>query len=182
MTRVLLDCDGVLADFVEGFLGLVEDYTGRKYKHEDITEFHIEKALGLSEEDARAIFDMVGRGFAAYLRPLPGAVEAVKRLREIAEVYIVTSPWNSCNTWMSERERWLRVHLDIPHSHVLHGSAKHLVCGDFLVDDKTENCITWQGHHPRSKAVLWKAPWNANDEWGGHHMNDWDQLIELVGA
>lgn len=180
MKRVLLDVDGVLADFVAGYLDLVAEVTGKRFTHQQVTEFNIGTALGFTAEQSAAIAAGVVTGFASNLAPLPGAIDAVKRLREIAEVYIVTSPWNKCDTWMSERERWLRTHFDFPHSHVLHGSAKHLVRGDVLVDDKTETIVKWQAANPGSTAILWECPWNKHDAWAGVLTNDWDRLIRLV--
>jgi 5'(3')-deoxyribonucleotidase len=165
MKRVLVDVDGVLADFVAKYLQLVHEVTGKQFTHEQVTEFDIGKALGLTPEQSGAVARGVLTGFASMLEPLPGAVEGLRRLREISEVYIVTSPWNKCETWMSERERWLRVHFDFPHSHVLHGSAKHLVRGDILIDDKTET---------------WESPWNKRDPWAGVLTNDWDRVCRLV--
>lgn len=180
MKCVLLDVDGVLADFVSRYLDLVEEVTGRRYTHADVTEFDIGKALGFTPEQSKTIASGIRTGFASSLEPLPGAIDAVKRLREVAEVYIVTSPWNSCETWMSERERWLRVHFDFPHSHVIHGSAKHIVTGDVLVDDRHDTCVKWRDAHPGKTVVMWQAPWNEHCEWPGVLTNDWERLITIV--
>ncbi len=189
--RVLLDCDGVLADFIGGVCAAVFYETGRHVAPEQVTRFDFVKELNLDEQSARAVKRHISdeQGFWRYLNVYPGAVAGVKALQSVAEVYIVTSPWNSCPTWLHDREWWLREHFDIPHSHVIACSAKHLVAGDMLVDDKTstllewedEQSMTWQlpdGSTGRTFAVQWETPHNRFDGWLGRSTNSWAQLVE----
>lgn len=183
MTRVLLDCDGVLADFVGGFLAIVNRACGTFYTHEHVTEYDVCKALGITTEQATHAFDTVSgsRGFALALEPLPGAIDGVRRLQEIADVFIVTSPWNSSPTWTHEREAWLRRHFDIPHRRVIHTGAKYMVRGDFLVDDKTETLTRWDMEHgPHRKAIQWQTPHNRRDGWAGPSTNSWTILADMI--
>lgn len=179
---VLCDVDGVLADFVAGYLAVVEFVAGRKHTHAEVTQFDIGAALGFTPEQSAAIKRGISTGFATALAPLPGAVEGFGRLEEIADVYIVTSPWNSCPTWTHEREQWLKRYFGVTSSRVLHGSAKHLVRGDVLIDDKTETIVKWSAAHPGKTAVLWESPWNVRDAWAGVLTNDWDRLCRTVEA
>ena len=179
--RVLLDCDGVLCDFVSGFLGVVRDQLGMIYRPEEITEFSLWRALGLSKEE----FDLCSLhihepGFCESLKPYKGAWDGVARLYGLASVYVVTSPWNSCPTWTYERERWLKFHFNLDHGRVVHTSAKHLVSGDFLVDDKTSTLEDWQAAHPSGVAVQWITPHNRKDGWTGRATNSWDELCSWM--
>jgi 5'(3')-deoxyribonucleotidase len=178
----LLDCDGVLADFVGGFLKLLGATTDRWFTPEQVTHFDIGASLGLSPAESAAAKRAISStpGFCSALAVLPGAVDGVRALREIADVYIVTSPWNSCPTWTHEREAWLKRHLGIPHSHVVHTSAKHLVRGDVFVDDKTEAVIAWQVVHPRGIGVQWHTPHNRLDEWSGPSTKSWAHVEAMT--
>lgn len=180
--RVLLDCDGVLSDFIRGALRVVNDILDTHYVPTDVTAFDFCASLGLSPQDAARVKRAIGstQYFAASLDVFPDAVDGVRRLREIADVYIVTSPWNSNWTWMSEREAWLARHFDIHHANVVHTSAKHVCTGDFLVDDKTETLERWQAAHPRGRAVQWVTPHNRRDGWIGAGAATWGDLISLV--
>lgn len=180
--RVLLDCDGVLAAFVDGWLRLINDALDATYKTSDVTGWDVCASLGLPPEKHGAMKRLLAGcpEFAAHLEVLPGAVDGVRRLREIAEVYVVTSPWNSHPTWTHDREAWLRRRFDIPHSHVVHTSAKHLCVGDVLVDDKLEAVDRWRSAHPSGVAVLWSTPHNRRDLWDGPCTSDWSFLVELV--
>lgn len=184
MTRpiVLLDCDGVLADFVGDLLPIIHSVTGIRATREQITHFDFSASLGLSPAQSADVKRAIGGAvrFARFLEPCPGAIEGVAALRDLADVYIVTSPWNSNPTWTHDREWWLRKHFDIPHANVLHGSAKHLVRGDVFVDDKTDAVIAWQDAHPRSVGIRWNTPHNQLDAYDGPATGLWSVVRDIA--
>lgn len=182
MKRVLLGCDGVLADFVSAALDIVWEEFGQRFYPEDVTEFDIMRSLGFGPEDSAKFKRLVGgeAGLASTLAVYPGSQEGVARLREIAEVYIVTSPFGSNPTWTHDREAWLKRHFDIKSKHVVHTGAKHLCVGSMLVDDKTEAVVSWREAHPAGIPVLWSTPHNRRDPWDGQCTNDWEFLVDLV--
>lgn len=195
MTRptVLLDCDGVLADFIESVLDAIVDEGGPRYAHADVTEFNFTKALNLDADIARRVKKTISEseGWWYAPSPFPEARAGVDALREIAEVYVVTSPWNSNKWWLSEREAWLKRHFDIPHSHVIACSAKHRVSGDVFVDDRTDALVRWDdeqgcawqngdGTTGRTLAVQWQTPHNRRDEWSGLSTRSWAELLRWV--
>lgn len=180
--RVLLDVDGVLADFVGAFLAVVEQQLGRSHTAEDVHSFGIANSLNLSKDEFDRCAEIVGKpGFCRSLAVCPGAIEGVAQLRELAEVYIVTSPWNTNPTWTHDREQWLAEHFGIPSARVVHTSAKHLVRGDVLVDDKTETLRDWLRERDHGGiAVQWQTPHNRLDGWRGRATNDWALLATFV--
>lgn len=175
----LVDVDGVLADFVKDYLELVAVVTGRRYPAEQVTHFDIGVSLGLTTAQAAAVKRALGdcRNFAADLEPYAGAIEGMAALRSVADVYIVTSPWNSNPTWTYDREGWLKRNFDIPHMDVIHGSAKHLIDGDLFIDDKTSAVVAWQLAHPLGHGVQWQTPYNRLDEYTGPSTCNWDQVV-----
>lgn len=180
MKTILLDADGVFVNFVKGYLDIIERVTGKRFTEDQITEFDIGKALGLSEADMRDVYNSIQTGFCKRLEPLPGAIEAIQRIMLNHNVYVVTSPWTGVDTWDSERRTWIKVHLGLDKSRVLSGSAKHLVRGDFFIDDKAENCVDWQDANPNGTAVMWRSPWNQNHPWPGWRFNKWAALEALI--
>lgn len=179
---VLLDCDGVLADFIGGVLEIVERITGLCFDRHDVDQYDFCAALGIRGMDASLIKQAIAeRGFCERLAPLEGARAGVKALHLIADVYVVTSPWNSSETWTHDRESWLWRHFKIPSSRVIHTSAKHLVCGDVFVDDKTSTVAAWRDAWPDCGAVRWDTPHNANDAWDGTTCSSWDHLLAAIG-
>lgn len=180
--RVLVDCDGVLADFIGGALATINERCGTSYTREQVTEFNFTRSLGMTPQQAAATKRIIGNAerFALNLDVYPGAVDGVRRLREIASVHIVTSPWNSNPTWTHDREAWLLRHFGIQHGEVTHTSAKDGVFGHVLIDDKTSTCEEWRAAWPNGVAVLWSTPHNRRDLWDGPSTSDWDHLIEIV--
>ncbi len=183
MNRVLLDVDGVLADFIGGALKLINSQWGTEYLPEQVTQFDFAASLGMTKERAAEAKRLISAAphLARTLDVYPGAIEGVRQLREVADIYIVTSPWNSNPTWTHDRERWLKEHFDIPHSHVIHTSAKHVCGGDFLVDDRTETLPQWEAANPNGVTVQWETLHNRLDDCVfDFATNDWDALLELV--
>ena len=179
--NIIVDCDGVLSNFVSGALRVVEDITGRKYTPEDIREFNFCKALGLSPEETQAVMQTIGsrRGFAASLPPYPLARQGVRRLRELGHVFCVTSPWAS-PWWRSERESWLALHFGIDRVH--HNADKTGYEADVFVDDKSSHVRDWLSAWPERTAVLWRTPHNTSEAvpWGAHSIGSWDALYEIA--
>lgn len=180
MTRpvVLLDVDGVIANFIEANLRWLWGYGIERY-HNDVTAWDF-ASLDIKPD---LHFEMKRRwsepGFCAAIPPYDGAVEGVELLRERADVYAVTAPMCSSLTWQGERMEWLVGHFDFRRDHVISTAAKYLVRGDVLVDDKPSTVDAWAAAHPQGCGVVWAQPYNA--EWSnGHRTNNWTQLIEIV--
>lgn len=179
---VLLDCDGVLSDFCGGFLKLVNAHFGTAVVPDDVWTYDIGEALGWSPARTEEAYSLITASpdFAARLDVLPGAVDGVRRLAEAAEVFVVTSPWHTQPTWHHDRTNWLHRNFGIPASHIVHASAKHLVAGDVLIDDKTTTCATWRKRWPRSVAVRWETPHNLREWWDGPSTRSWDDVLKIV--
>jgi 5'(3')-deoxyribonucleotidase len=180
--KIALDVDGVLCSFVSGALDVVEEVTGKRFAPEDIAEFDITKALGLSECHARAVKDIVGscRGFCAALPPYPGARQGVRRLRELGEVFCVTTPWDSNLWWRSERESWLALHFGIDVVH--HADDKRPYEADVFVDDRAKHVRAWGSAWPGRAAVFWRTPHNMSEAVpaGAHSISSWDALYDIA--
>jgi hypothetical protein len=182
---IALDCDGVLAQFCEGALLVVEEVTGRHYEPADVTEFDFTKALGLSTREAREVKAIIGsrQGFAASLTPYPRAQEGVRRLRELGTVFCVTSPWDSNPWWREEREAWLASHFGIDRVH--HAIDKREYDADIFVDDRSSHVgawVAWVSRTPGCAAVFWRTPHNTAESVpvGAHSIASWDALYQLA--
>jgi 5'(3')-deoxyribonucleotidase len=185
---VLVDVDGVLADFQNAVLQLVNYEVGGAHEPADVTEWSIKNALGLTDAQWSWVCDRIELpGFAFHLEPYPGAVEAVLKLAKCSEVYFVTSPWASSVTWTHDRTQWLRKYFGKTLGpRVIHTAHKSLVAGDVLIEDKMSNAaewgrageaVSWQGDR---FAVLWDRPYNRDgDRRGLHVVESWDEVFGL---
>lgn len=180
--RVLVDCDGVLADFMSSALRIINRELDSRHTLYDVSEFDFAKSLGLSAVDAGWVKRAIGNEprLAARLGVLPGAADGVRALRSVADVYIITSSWDSNETWEFDRKAWLRQHFDIHHHEIVFTAAKHICAGDVLVDDKTETLLNWQAESPSGVAVQWKTLHNRRDAWNGVSTSSWDDVIAIA--
>lgn len=180
--KLALDCDGLLSNFTAGALKLVEEVTGRRYEEATVTEFDFVKVLGLSADEARAVKKIIStrRGFCASLPPYPEARQGVRRLRELGDVFCVTTPWDSNPWWRPERESWLALHFGIDVVH--HDEDKTGREADVFVDDRSSHVHAWLTAWPGRTAVLWRTLHNAGEPvpCGAHTTSSWDALYQIV--
>ena len=181
-----LDADGVLRNFTAGALLVVEEVTGRQFTPADVTAFNFTKALGLSEDEGRAVMNAITarRGFVTALPAYPQARQGVRRLRELGEVCCVTTPWESAlgtnPWWRAESEAWLALHFGIDRVH--HAHDKTLYEADLFVDDKSSHVRDWLNAWPGGTAVFWRTPHNTTESvpWGAHSTSSWDALYQIA--
>ena len=177
MTTILLDCDGVLADFVTPALRVVADLGGPVLMHDDLTTWDIDDAL---PEDKRPAFweRACAPGFCASLLPYPGVKEALARLRQLGDVVCVTSPMATSPTWQHERTHWLKDVLGFERDHVISTSGKRYVRGHWFADDKPEHVTDWCAANRGGRGFVIARPYNtkAGQWWRG----SLDQFVREV--
>lgn len=182
--RILLDVDGVFANFIAGCLPHVHWITGRRHDHDDVDQFMIEKALDLDTDETRFLYEQVAtEGWCRRLPAYQGAKEAIIALREFSEVWAVTQPYPS-RTWAHERDTWLVEGFGFDINDVLHvrSKAKHAIDGDVLIEDKPSTLIEWQEWHPDGYGILFERAYNKSCEWTGARVRDWNELLSVVQA
>ena len=119
---IYIDMDGVLVDF-ESALTKVSPEMLEKFAGE---------------------YDNIP-GIFALMDPVPGALEAVDRLKEKYDLYILSSsPWEN-PTALGDKLAWVKKYFggdgqeNIFFRKVIFSSVKHLNRGDILIDDRTAN-------------------------------------------
>src|ERR1700690_547922 len=94
--RILIDQDGVIADFESGFLSAWQQKYPDKYfvPLDQRTSFRIKEQYPLTDhEDVHNIY--TAKGFIENLPPIPGAIQALKEILEADfTIKICTSPLN----------------------------------------------------------------------------------------
>ena len=115
--RLYFDMDGVIVDFASA-LELQSEETLKEY------EGRLDEIPGLFSQ----------------MKPMPGALEAVRRLNETYDCYILsTAPWNNPSAW-SDKVAWITEHLDdVFHKKMVITHCKHLCKGDYLIDDRDKH-------------------------------------------
>lgn len=127
MTKLFIDMDGVLADFM-----------GAATSHPDYEN-------GTHELDELDIFEN--------LFPIPQAIESVNKIIESGQydVFVLsTAPWSNPKAWMDKR-LWIEKYLPILKKRVILSHYKDLCCSseeDIIIDDRIVNGVErWSGVH-----------------------------------
>lgn len=157
----LLDVDEVLADFSGPAALVISEVLGRPWTLAEAPGDDWDMFSVLSAEEYRAVSDIIDApGWCSEIQPLPGAHELVERLRELCEVHIITGHRIYSRQWVFERSGWLERHFGFDPEGIVHTHSKHLVGGDFLLDDRPDFVTRWQERHPQGDAMLWSTPHN----------------------
>jgi 5'(3')-deoxyribonucleotidase len=158
--RIMLDCDGVLADW----LGHVLSKIGSGFRVEDCDVADMRAFLRRHRgQEAADKFEATcaKQSFVATQPVLPWANELVSLARNSGELLIATAPWQACIGWHDARIWWLKKKLNIKPQSVMVGAAKHWLSADVFVDDIPENIIPWCNENPKGKGFLIAWPYNA---------------------
>ena len=142
--RLFFDMDGVLVDFQSGIDKLSED---------------VKKEYEGRLDEVPGIFGLMS--------PIPGAIDAVHKLQEKYDVYILsTDPWKNPSAW-SDKVKWVTEHLDdVFHKRMVITHCKHLCEGDYLIDDRGKN-----------GASEFKGEWI---QFGSDRFADWKSVLSYL--
>jgi len=176
--RILIDCDGVLSNYVQEVIKFINRETSTIISMEDITAWDPFEQHGFQHLKEKFENEYFVPGSCLNMDPFPHAKESVPKLKQFGEILIVTAPELTVPTWDYERRKWLQNHFDIHHSHVIFASAKHAVQGDIFIDDRPDNVENWQLHH-HGKALLWDAPYNRDNKFL-HRISSWQEVHEIA--
>ncbi|WP_223883464.1 5' nucleotidase, NT5C type [Arenibacter lacus] len=79
-------------------------------------------------------------GIFALMDPYEGAIDSYRWLSENFDTYILsTAPWENPSAW-HDKLLWVKKHLpEVAYKRLILSHNKHLVRGDFLIDDRTAN-------------------------------------------
>lgn len=123
---VFVDMDNVLVDFQSGIDKIPEE-DKKKY------EGHL--------DDVPGIFSL--------MEPYEGAIEGYTWLCKHFDTYILsTAPWDNPSAW-TDKLHWVKKHLpDLARKRLILSHNKHLLRGDYLIDDRRKNgADRFQGKH-----------------------------------
>lgn len=181
---VLLDVDGVLADFRDLYVRCCNEANRTNFTVRDTgSEWSLVDALGLTAEQNNRTWELIKEpGQALHMAPLPGAVEAVESLIHMINVgvYFVTSPV-LCPTWAHDRREWVAKHFGKNLAeNVIFADArcKALVRGDVFVDDYPLTVANWRRKNG-GEGFIWSPIVRTGFE-SIPHTQDWGDIRSTV--
>lgn len=179
--EVLVDCDGPLALFDQAMLDIVFDLTGRRYMLEDIKGWEIFESIEIDKPEVRkdAYNRIKAKGGCLGIPVNGGAQDGLKALQKKADVIICTSPFYGGETWVHEREMWLKEHFKIDGKEIIHARRKYHIAGDMLIDDKPEHLEKWSLRFPAGMPLLWSTTGNRGIE-AFNRVSTWGEVLAYV--
>lgn len=186
---LLLDADGVLANFIVATLRCLQLLTRyhvdqADYTHDAIFTLDMFDSLPKHKHLQQEAYSLLKQeGGCLGIPVYPDAPLGVYNLRDLVDIVAVTSPFHGSKTWVHEREKWLEHFFEISHKDQIHTSRKELVCGDFLLDDKLETIQKWADKWPKGNAIIWNQRYNQSQVVSGKNIfrvGSWQQLYRLI--
>lgn len=170
---IAIDMDGVIADVETQFINWYEREYHKKISNADLA--------GLPEDASYPEKSVIRRfvksaGFFRTLPLMPGAVDAVRRLMDRYEVYIVSAAMEFPLS-LSEKLEWLNEHFPFIHwRNIIFCGDKSVINTDFMIDDHIKNLDTFKG-----TTLMFDAYHNTNHS---HHrrVNNWEEILVILGA
>lgn len=170
--RIAIDMDEVLADPIHKFIQLYNrDYnTPTDLLQEPGKEFFHH----LPQEINRKWFEYINqKGFFRDLPVIDGAVEAVKKLQENNEIYIVSAAMEFRNS-LEDKLDWLGEHFPFISWRNIMFCGDKIVNVDVLIDDRAKNFVGYNG-----RKLLFTSPHNLLiDDY--ERVNNWQEVLDKL--
>lgn len=159
---ILVDQDGVLADYEKSFL---ENWKN-KFPNECFISLEQRKNFHIRDDYPAELRQKVesiyfSTGFHRNLPPIPGSKEAIQKMLQLGhEVFICTAPLSQYKNCVLEKYLWVEEHFSKDFiKRIILVKDKTLVRGDILIDDRPDIKGVYS---PRWEHVLYDAPQNKH--------------------
>ncbi len=179
--RILVDMDGVIADFEKGFLDTYRNYHPDKYfvPLEQRTTFYVKEQY---PNELQPLVEEIylAKGFFLSLPPIEGSLEALAELTSLGdEINICTSPLLSNPFCVQDKYDWVINHLGKDWTDkIIVSKDKTIIHGDYLIDDKPDILGVQE---PSWRHILYSQPYNqqVNSE---HRITwrNWKSVIDSL--
>ena len=140
---LLLDVDEVIV--FSGFLETINDFLGTNYVIDEFSEYYIDSVVIPSDRMDEFNEFLRNRNLYDYAPLLPNAIEVIKKLNQVYDIYILSSCVNFLDVdgsgrYFADKYNFLRKTLPfIDPSHIILTSAKHLFVAGIQIDDRIDN-------------------------------------------
>lgn len=185
-TIILIDCDGVLANFDKMFIGIVRDVFGIDFDPSGSQEWDY-----FNHPEVKAIKDQVWK----HILGTPGTIyelekysytdDLLAKLREVGHVECVTSIVSG-GTYADERLMWLIDKAGFQRDDIHLSYRKYRIEGDVFIDDKPDNVIKWfDSWGTEYLPVMWNTPGRTPftiDEVNKPHILQTGNVNDLIQA
>lgn len=143
--KILIDVDDCLCE--NNFIDEINAFLGTCYKTEDLSQFYIDYVIG-SEKKKKEFYNIVkDKNLYEHARIFEGAVETLKNLNKIYDVYICSACiWRrmekDSGIFFKQKYEFLIKHFPfLDPNKFIFTSDKNILTADIQIDDKLDNLI-----------------------------------------
>jgi len=174
---VILDVDDVLTD-TNGKVIITynNEHEDNKISRKDIVRFRYVECPNIKYKVTH-YFERPG--FFKDLEPAEGVVEGIKEL--VDNKYDIIFATATCIQGTRDRQEWIIKHFPfISERNICIISRKDIICGDWFLDDCTDNVV----NNKCTNRIIKDAEWNTVKEYpeseGFKRVNNFKKFVELV--
>mgnify|MGYP002399754355 CR=1 FL=1 len=163
--RIFIDVDHVLADLISKWVEKYNQLYEDSIQTTDVTmwDWHTITKAGTK------IYSLLTPDLFEGLPVIEDSQRVVQKLQEKYEVFIITAARNA--SVIPSKAKWLKNNFPfIKKDNIVYAVNKHIILGDYLIDDKPENLEGFVG-----EKLLFNAPHNQN-EIRFTRMNNWLEI------
>jgi 5'-nucleotidase len=165
MKTILIDMDAIVADLASEWYKRYNEATGKNITTADVNQWDVGKAIG----DKSIYKYLTQPGLYWKLPPIQPAIDTLKRLHKLRvggekvyELFVLTAAIAHPQI-IPDKMAWLEEHMPfIDRKHQVFAYHKHLVFGDYFIDDSPKNLTQWKARFPTSKTVTVTYPYNRD--------------------
>jgi 5'-nucleotidase len=175
--RILIDMDGVIADFENAFLARwIKLYPDKEYIPVDKRTTH--RIVDQYPLEFRRLVEEIyyQPGFFKTLLPIPNSINSLKTMLEINyDVFICSSPLENFRNCVLEKYEWVEEQLGFDWTRrLILTKDKTLIQAEILIDDSPAIKGSIQ---PVWEQIIYDQPWNKN---GIGRRLTWDNWKEVL--
>lgn len=182
-SHIGFDFDGVIADIGEAFVRLAGTRYGYDLDLDSISSFQVDECIDLPSAAIEQIFDdILQDSIGTGLKPIEGAIEALKLLGGHGPVKIITARprVEPVRDWLTHHfgRHWCDINL-VSSGH--HDDKERFIREHnivYFIDDRAETCTMLA--EAGLKPMVYTQPWNR----GRHDLpsvNNWAEIVDLLG-
>lgn len=177
---VLVDMDGVLADFNTSMWSAIRELTGVEYSRDLTGQSYDLRAVLPDRHKHLPDTVMSLPGFFRGLTPVPGGVAAVHAMEAAGfHVLLCSTPFVGSPSCASEKMAWVREHLGAQWvDRLILTADKTLVFGDVLIDDKPtiEGRVAPQWEH----VAFGREPYSMAAPFARSFLESWEDWHDVI--
>ncbi|MEG0502673.1 MAG: hypothetical protein RR525_10670 [Cellulosilyticaceae bacterium] len=170
---LLIDQDDVLAEYIKGVIEVFNEKYHTNYTIEDCICWDLVSIFG------EKILELMHQPeLFRNLQPVEEALEVFKRLYEsnLFDMYIVTAAHPSS---VEAKYEWIRSYMPFfPQNHVIICAVKHMVKGDYLLDDGMHNIIDF--NEAGGTSIIFDRPHNQHACSGYPRVKGWREFEKWI--